>query len=472
MLFSSLVFLFLFLPVVLIVYYILRKKRTLQNIFLFIVSLFFYAWGEPAFVVVLIESIILNWFLALIVDKNRNNKVGGVFVAVAAAADMGLLFVYKYLDFFLTQVNRLGFHFPLRYIVLPIGISFFSFQALSYVIDVYRGEECQKNPLYVGLYIAFFPQLVAGPIVRYKTVADQINHRKESLTLFKSGTIRFMEGFSKKILLANTMAVIADKAYSMAGTELTVSFAWLGAAAYMLQIYFDFSGYSDMAIGLGRMFGFEFEENFYHPYAADTMTDFWRRWHVSLSSWFRDYVYFPLGGSRTGSAARNYFNLLAVWALTGIWHGANWTFIVWGILNFAFLVLEKATPFGTFLRKRKVFARVYTCLAVMLLWVFFRADTISQAILFLKTMFGLTGAAGYTPLTGVYLRENIVYIAAAILFSTEICDLVRNNWIMNLPEKKAAAVGILTELMLFILFGISVVYVINGTYNPFIYFHF
>ena len=470
MLFVSLVFLFLFLPLTLCLYYIFIKNRVMQNIILFVASLFFYAWGDYEATLVLLVSIIINWFLALIVASCRNNNLSKVAVGIAVFVDIGVLFVYKYLDFSIAQLNKLGINIPFRNVTLPIGISFFTFQALSYVIDVYRGEECQKNPLYVGLYISFFPQLIAGPIVRYKTVAEQIYYRKESISLFSSGAIRFMQGFSKKVLLANTMAVIADKAFAMVGNNLTVSFAWLGALAYMLQIYFDFSGYSDMAIGLGRMFGFEFEENFNLPYIAESITDFWRRWHISLSSWFRDYVYIPLGGSRTGKW-KTYCNLFVVWLLTGIWHGANWTFIAWGILYFLFLVLEKGTLFGDFIKRKKIVGHIYTCLVVMFLWVIFRADSMIQALIYIKTMIGLSGEPIYTPVTGVYIIENVVYFIIAIMLAFGFFEN-KSKFFRTVDETKQCLVDISRLASVTICFVISIVYIVNGTYNPFIYFHF
>jgi len=475
MLFVSLTFLFLFLPLVLGLYYILKGRRTLQNVVLFLASLFFYAWGEPKFVVVMAASILCNWLLAVLIGISRAEQTKKLCLAAAVTINIGLLFVFKYLNFFVAQINRIeGVNIAAREIALPIGISFFTFQALSYVVDVYRGEKYQRNPFYVGLYISFFPQLIAGPIVRYNAIENQIVNRHESAEGFRSGTLRFVQGFAKKVLLANTMAVIADKAFDLTGNGLTVTFAWLGAIAYTLQIFFDFSGYSDMAIGLGRMFGFEFDENFNFPYISGSVTEFWRRWHISLSTWFRDYVYIPLGGSRTGSAARNYFNLFVVWLLTGIWHGANWTFLVWGILYFVFLLLEKATPFGTFIKKHAAVGHVYTLLVVTLLWVVFRADGISQATDYFKTMFGLAGAGFSSARTWVYVRENFVYLAAAAALSTDV-SVRLGAGVKRLGEKSAraaAAAHAAGEICLTCLFAIAVVYIINGTYNPFIYFHF
>ena len=341
MLFSSSIFLFLFLPLVLLIYYLpLGRFRQGQNVFLLLASLGFYAWGEPWFVLVMMGSIVVNYGFGLWVDHNqRHNRSARMPVVLALVVNLGILFVFKYLTFTLGILNDLGAHFVIPGIELPIGISFFTFQALSYVLDIQRGHgQVQRSPLKVGLYISFFPQLIAGPIVKYETVADQIDHRKENWEDFSSGCARFVVGLGKKVLLANQLALVADRAFQLGGTgQLTTGFAWLGSLCYTLQIYYDFSGYSDMAIGLGKMFGFHFLENFNYPYISRSVTEFWRRWHISLSTWFRDYVYFPLGGSRVDSKGKHIRNLFVVWLLTGIWHGANWTFIVWGLFYFVLL---------------------------------------------------------------------------------------------------------------------------------------
>ena len=348
MLFSSLEFLIAFLPIVLFGYFVLfRRWRPAQNVFLLLASLVFYAWGEPKFVFVLIGSILLNWLMGLLADKHRGRKaLARAWIALDVTGNLGLLFIFKYLMFTLNNVNSLfGTALPVPTIALPIGISFFTFQAMSYVIDVYRGDgQVQKNPLYVGLYIALFPQLIAGPIVRYQTVADEIRNRKETWADFAEGVQRFMVGFLKKVLLANTMAIIADGVFD-SKTPVCAAASALGLIAYTLQIYYDFGGYSDMGIGLGRMFGFHFLENFNYPYISTSITEFWRRWHISLGTWFRDYVYIPLGGSRV-KKPRLVFNLFVVWMLTGIWHGANWTFVTWGFLYFVLLTFEKLTGFA------------------------------------------------------------------------------------------------------------------------------
>ena len=355
MLFPSEVFLFVFLPVVLGVYYLLlRKTKHLKNIFLLAASLFFYAWGEPQNVWLMVGVILFNWFFGILVDKVRDHKVPvRILMTVMVLTNVGILGWYKYSEFVMLQVNRfLHTEFTVPDVTLPIGISFFTFQAMSYVIDVYRGHgKVQKNPLQVGLYISLFPQLIAGPIVRYETIADQIENRVENLADFNAGVTRFCIGLGKKVLIANNMALIADNAFGLIINnefQASVGMAWLGAIAYTLQIFFDFSGYSDMAIGLGQMFGFHFEENFKYPYISATVSEFWRRWHISLQTWFRDYVYFPLGGSRV-SKPRLVLNLFVVWALTGIWHGANWTFLAWGLLYFVLLTWQEELLVGTYL---------------------------------------------------------------------------------------------------------------------------
>ena len=374
MLFSSSIFLFLFLPLVLFLYYLpLRGWREGQNLFLLLASLAFYAWGEPWFVLVMMASILINYAFGLWTARNKQTGKS-LFppVALAVAVNLSVLFIFKYLMFTLGILNSLGASLTLPVIRLPIGISFFTFQALSYVLDVARGRgEVQRSPLKVGLYISFFPQLIAGPIVKYETVAQQIDCRKESWADISSGCVRFLTGLGKKVLIANQMAVVADRAFGMEAGSLSASFAWLGSLCYTMQIYYDFSGYSDMAIGLGRMFGFHFLENFRYPYRSRSITEFWRRWHISLSTWFRDYVYFPLGGSRVDAPWKHLRNLFAVWLLTGIWHGANWTFIAWGLLYFLLLVLEKYAHVGR--GWPAALQWLYTFSMVNFAWVLFRA---------------------------------------------------------------------------------------------------
>ena len=468
MLFSSSTFLFVFLPLVIMFYYsFFRHSRRLQNIFLFLVSLFFYAWGEPSFVFVMIGSIIVNYAFGLIVDIYRTDKVKSkIILGVSVTFNIILLFIFKYLSFVIENINSI-FQLSLetgKNITLPLGISFFTFQAMSYVIDVYRGNEVQKNPLNVGLYIAFFPQLIAGPIVRYETVAYQINHRKETFMLFSDGVVRFITGLGKKVLIANTMAVVADNVFNSNLQTVSPAFAWLGAIAYTLQIFFDFSGYSDMAIGLGKMFGFEFPENFDYPYISTSITEFWRRWHISLGTWFRDYVYFPLGGSRVKGKFRLIRNLFVVWFLTGVWHGANWTFILWGLVYFVLLTFEKLTGLHKS-KKLLPLKYIYTMFFVVLGWVLFRADNLTQAYQYITAMFGSSGI-WIDNNALFFLKENFVYFIVAILASTPV--------IKHLTEKseKSGIMAFFVIILFLLILLCSVAYIVKGTYNPFIYFNF
>lgn len=377
MLFSTATFLFVFLPCVLLLYYMpFVKNRTYRNILLAITSIFFYAWGEPAFVLVMLASILVNWLLALWVDKYRGNaSASKVILAFTVVFNLSFLFVFKYLAFVVNGFSSLFGGNDVLQITLPIGISFYTFQAMSYVLDVYRQRgRAQKNPLNVALYIAFFPQLIAGPIVRYETIAEQIENRKETFDDFCAGFERFMIGFSKKIIIANNIAIVADEIFAANAPALLT--AWIGVIAYAFQIFFDFSGYSDMAIGMGRMFGFHFLENFNYPYISKSISEFWRRWHVSLGTWFRDYVYFPLGGSRVATKRRLVLNLFVVWFLTGIWHGANWTFMLWGVMYFVLITAEKLTNFPS---KIKGLGHIYTLFFVLIGWVIFRADSLAAA---------------------------------------------------------------------------------------------
>jgi alginate O-acetyltransferase complex protein AlgI len=470
MLFASTVFIFAFLPIVLFLYYVpFRKFRLAQNILLLISSLIFYAWGEPKYVLIMILSILANYGFGLLVDKFRSSKFKSrLIITFTAIFNLGILYIFKYLVFTIKNINSIAdINLTVPNIVLPIGISFFTFQAMSYVIDVYRENgEAQKNPLNVGLYISFFPQLIAGPIVRYETVAYQIKHRKEDFSKFSEGVCRFIIGLAKKVLLANTMAVVADYAFDLPFNELTVVMSWVGAIAYTFQIFFDFSGYSDMAIGLGKMFGFEFLENFNYPYISKSISEFWRRWHMSLGTWFRDYVYFPLGGSRVKSKTRLIFNLFVVWSLTGIWHGANWTFLLWGLMYFVLITIEKLIGWEKkSTNKFKVLKHVYTLFFVVMGWVLFRANDLSQAVNYFATMFG--NGALINDSTIYYTLNYIVYFVIAVLISTPIFKILSKKINGN-----NTTVAILTSLGLFVLFVTSVSYIIKGGYNPFIYFNF
>ena len=472
MLFSSTVFIYLFLPAVTLIYYtVLRKSRLLQNIFLLLASLVFYAWGEPSFVFVMMTSIIINWLFGLIIDRHRDNKaLSKTVIGLDVFLNLGLLFIFKYLNFTGNIVQTLtGIDLHIPHIALPIGISFFTFQAMSYVIDVYREKgEVQTNLLYVGLYISFFPQLIAGPIVRYETIANEIKNRKETMDDFFDGFARFTAGLAKKVLLANSFALLADQAFDTihAGGTVSVLFGWLGALAYTFQIFYDFSGYSDMAIGMGRMFGFHFLENFDYPYISVSITEFWRRWHISLGTWFRDYLYFPLGGSRC-SRQRNILNLFIVWSLTGIWHGANLTFIVWGLMYFILLVIEKSTGI---LRKKgrllNVFKWMYTIFFVIIGWIIFRAESLTDAVVYLKTVFGLSGNAFCDGLFTGWFSQNIVLLVTGAVLSTPVLRKLSDKAKDSTP---AQVIGVIALCGLFVL---SVASLVSSSYNPFIYFNF
>ena len=453
MIFSSASFLFAFLPCVAIVYYLLRS-RTARNVFLTLVSLFFYAWGEPWFVLVMLLSIVINWFIALRIGAGEHKKA---WLVVGLVCDLGLLAVFKYLGFLMENVNWIfRLSLPVPQIVLPIGISFFTFQAISYIIDVYRGDgRVQKNLMNVCLYISFFPQLIAGPIVRYQTFDDQITTRRETLDDFCEGVRRFIVGLAKKVLLANNLAALADTAFAMQTTELSLVGTWLAAASYMLQLYFDFSGYSDMAIGLARMFGFHLLENFNLPFIARSIAGFWKRWHISLTSWFRDYLYFPLGGSRV-SKGRLLFNMGVVWVLTGFWHGAQWTYLAWGFLFFVLQAFERFSGAGKWLEKHRI-GHLYVFLVVMIASVVSRADSIPHALDLYRSMFGLDGSAIFDDTARMFLREYGVFLAAGVL-----CCL-------PVPKRIPDAVrGVGLAVAGFV----AITYVVMGSYNPFIYFNF
>lgn len=467
MVFSSTTFLFLFLPAVLILYYNpIIKNLAFRNAILIVSSIFFYAWGEPFFVLLMLASIMLNWLFGLGVSKFKNSSISKakLFVALSVIVNLGMMFVFKYLTFTLENINALfSSNLDTLDIALPIGISFFTFQAMSYVIDVYRGNGAvQKNPFNVALYIAFFPQLIAGPIVRYQTIASQINYRKENFNDFSDGVYRFMLGFCKKVLIANNVASVADEIFG--SSEISVATAWIGAIAYTLQIFFDFAGYSEMAIGLGKMFGFHFLENFNYPYISKSVSEFWRRWHISLGSWFRDYVYFPLGGSRVKKKSRLVFNLFVVWLLTGVWHGANWTFILWGLLYFVLLAVEKLTKFP---EKLKFFSHIYTMLFVIIGWVLFRADSLSFAFDYLKTMFFVSGAEMFDSKTLFFLDNYKFYLIAGIIACFPIAPKIKEKIKINKNVYEFIA-----SVALLITFIISLTFTIKGSYNPFIYFNF
>lgn len=464
------------------IYYLLHNHRAAQNTVLCLFSLLFYAWGEPKFVLIMILSIFLNWFFALLIENNKANKiVSHIIISADLFVNLGIIFIFKYLVFTIKNINALLFtNITVPNITLPIGISFFTFQAISYVIDVYRGHgKAQKNIINVALYISLFPQLIAGPIVRYETIENQIYNRNETFEDFSSGVSRFIIGLGKKIIIANNMALVADAAFNMSkngvdwfGVSMNFSseMAWIGAIAYTFQIYFDFSGYSDMAIGLGKMFGFHFLENFNYPYISKSITEFWRRWHISLGSWFRDYLYIPLGGSRCTNLKNN-LNLIIVWICTGIWHGANWTFILWGIMYCLLLMFERATKFNRNKNSKLIncFSWIYTIFFVIIGWVIFRADNLDIAYSYIKTLF--TPSFGFDKVALFYIREYGFYFLLALIASTPYIPAIskaisRRSSIINI------FVSILEVLLLIIIFIVSISFIIKGSYNPFIYFNF
>ncbi len=435
-------------------------------------SLLFYAYGEPSYIFLMLVSSLLNYVFALLISKNKKK----IFIVLAVIVNLGLLGVFKYTGFLLTSLNDVvGLNLPVPDIPLPIGISFFTFQALSYVIDVYRDDVAvQKNYGKVLLYISFFPQLIAGPIVRYKDVAEEIDQRKADINDIACGLRRFIAGLGKKVLISNTMAMAVDFVFDIGSDDLNIISAWIGAVAYIMQIYFDFSGYSDMAIGLGRMFGFHFRENFNYPYIATSIQDFWRRWHISLSTFFRDYVYIPLGGNRKGRV-RTVLNKLIVFFLTGLWHGANWTFVVWGLFHGFFLLLEEFIP--KIKKMPKVLLHIYTLLTVTVGFVVFRADTISQGVVFIGKMFSGFNfspeavSLSIQPLTPFF----IVMFVAAVLCCGPLSKFTKNiKNLENTPDstKKEKMLYVASFVLAVVVLAWCILRLAGGSYNPFIYFRF
>jgi alginate O-acetyltransferase complex protein AlgI len=485
MVFSSPIFLFLFLPVVLAG--CLLPSLRLRNLWLLIFSILFYAWGEVGFVGLMLASTVINYFLGRWVEKEMDDRRRRWAVGVAIALNLGLLAIFKYTNFAVHNLNAiLGLlrAKPVRVmdVRLPIGISFFTFHAISYVMDIYRRKWASaKNPADVALYIFFFPQLIAGPILRWSAIAPQIASRRQTSDRFAQGIRRFAEGLAKKVIIANAVAVPADAIFGWSADwqDLTMPAAWVGAICYMLQIYFDFSGYSDMAIGLGKMFGFEFMENFNYPYVAQSIREFWRRWHISLSSWFRDYLYIPLGGNRC-SERRNELNLVIVFLLCGLWHGASWTFVVWGLYHGAFIVLEHG-PTGRFLgRMDRPLRHLYALAVVLVGWVLFRAPTFWTALSYLCNMADIKlGVTAAKPLAGAINHQSTYALIAGLLLATPIWTWVKTSAADKL-EKWPGAWGAAAQwasaaaqlAVVLVLLIMSAAWLAGGTYNPFIYFRF
>ena len=462
MVFSSLFFMFVFFPIVFLAYFLMPRRG--RNLVLLIASLVFYAWGEPKYIVLMLLSIVVNYVLVLLMEKNPNQKK--ILFMVALLFNLGLLGFFKYYDFFIENVNYL-FHLSLegQHIPLPIGISFYTFQILSYVIDAYTGKtKAQQNIISFALYVTMFPQLVAGPIVKYTDIQIQLSERQESFEKIGLGAERFIAGLAKKVLLANTIGYLFTTIQEMEFGSLSVLTAWLGMIAFTLQIYFDFSGYSDMAIGLGKMFGFDFLENFNDPYISKSVTEFWRRWHMSLGGWFREYVYIPLGGNRLG-IKKQIRNLLIVWLLTGLWHGASWNFVTWGVYYGVLLFIEKII-LKQWLEKWPSWLRhAYTLILVIIGWTFFSIENLGDAFSYLKVMFGFSGHALYDKTSMYYLMSYGLLLILGVICSTPLLKQIQ----MTLKSTKWGGLLLVVQVTLLLL---STAYLVTTTYNPFLYFRF
>lgn len=473
MIFSSLLFLFRFLPAVLVLYYL--APRPLRNLVLLLCSLVFYAWGEPVYIILMIVSILVSYTGGILVDRFKTQgkrRAARAALLGSSVVSLSLLGFFKYADFLIGTVDSLtGAGINLLKIALPIGISFYTFQTMSYTIDVYRGEaKVQKNLISFGAYVTMFPQLIAGPIVQYKTIDRQLRTRKETAGQFAYGIHRFMIGLGKKVLLANNAGALWDTVSSMEHTQIPVVMSWMGLAAYTFQLYFDFSAYSDMAIGLGHMFGFRFLENFNYPYISKSITEFWRRWHISLSTWFRDYVYIPLGGNRVG-VWKHIRNILVVWMLTGIWHGASWNFVLWGLYYGILLLIEKFV-LGKYLKKLPgVFQHIYCMFFVMLGWNLFVFDDMSAGISFARALFGTYGAGFCSRETLYLLYNNAVLMVLLILGSTQL-PARAGNWICAKLRGKETILTIVKNVFYVGIFLMSVAWLVDASYNPFLYFRF
>jgi len=466
MLFSSIPFLYYFLPVVIIAYFAVPRK--LKNAVLLLTSLFFYGWGEPKYVLLMIGSIILGFVSGLLIERFEKKSCKKTVVAVYSVLVLGILFTFKYLGFFTDNLNKLGFSMKVLKIALPIGISFYTFQLLSYAIDVYRGETpAQKNIISFGAYITMFPQLIAGPIVRYSDIARELNDRKTTWEDVREGILLFAIGLGKKILLANQLGEFCE--IFRASGDQSLLFYWLYALAYAMHVFFDFSGYSDMAIGLGRIFGFHFIRNFNYPFISKSVTEFWRRWHMSLGTWFRDYVYIPLGGNRV-APWRRIFNILVVWALTGFWHGASWNFVLWGLFYAALLILEKQISLKRLDKVPAALRHIGVCIATMLGFVLFANEDLGIVLRDLSGLFGGQGLPLSSVETIYYLRSFLVVIVISMVASTPL---------FSIAVKKLRTVGpmdrvlnVLQPVAVLFLLVLSTAYLVDGSFNPFLYFRF
>lgn len=473
MVFSSLLFLFRFLPAVLMVYYM--APRSLRNLVLLLFSLLFYAWGEPVYILLMLSSILISYTGGRLIARfSQAGKMGAArgTLIVSSAISLSLLGFFKYADFVIQTVNSFsGAGMDLLHVALPMGISFYTFQTMSYTMDVYRGEaEVQKNLISFGAYVTMFPQLIAGPIVQYRTIAGQLRSRRETPEQFAEGVHRFLMGLGKKVLLANNAGALWDAIQAMPYREIPVLTAWMGLAAFTFQIYFDFSGYSDMAIGLGHLFGFRFLENFNYPYVSKSITEFWRRWHISLSTWFREYVYIPLGGNRVG-VWRHVRNILVVWLLTGIWHGASWNFVLWGLYYGILLLVEKYI-LGKHLEKLpSTFRHIYCMFFVMLGWNIFAFEDLGAGLGFMKALLGLYGQGLLNRETVYLLYNHLALLALCVLGSTALPRQM-GAWLAGKLRGKPALQTVLQNACYAGLFLLSIAWIVDATFNPFLYFRF
>ena len=467
MLFSSQVFLYFFLPITLIVYYLSPKK--FRNFILLIASLIFYAWGEPVYILIMLFSTVFDYINGLLIDKfqkKNQHKYAKIVLIVSVVGNLGIIGFFKYSDFLISNINSLfNLNISLLAIALPIGISFYTFQTMSYTIDVYKQNvKAQKNFISFATYVTLFPQLIAGPIVKYRDVSESLENRKENITDFSEGIKCFIIGLFKKVMIANNVGFIWESIHSLPYSEISLSLAWIGAICYSLQIYYDFSGYSDMAIGLGKMFGFHFLENFNYPYIAKSITDFWRRWHISLSSWFKEYVYIPLGGSRK-TIARTVINLLIVWFLTGLWHGASWNFVVWGLYFGVLLIIEKFVLKKVLDKMPSFIRHLYTLFFVIISWVIFACPTLEDGLNYISIMFNFNNEIISTESIYLISTHFVLFIIAIIgctpIFK-KIKEKLKNNKIFMIIE----------IIICLVLFFISLSFLVGSTYNPFLYFRF
>ena len=471
MVFSSIPFLFRFLPIFMILYF--AAPRRMKNVILFLGSLIFYAWGEPVYVLLMLFSTLSDYLHGRMIGSCRSRTIARGLLISSVVINLGILCFFKYSDFLIGSINQLlGSSIPLLELPLPIGISFYTFQTMSYTIDCYRGEaKVQKNILDFGVYVTMFPQLIAGPIVKYRDVQDQLYERKPDLTAISRGCCRFVIGLDKKVLLANNLGLLWTDISGRNPETVTVLGAWLGVLAFAFQIYFDFSGYSDMAIGLGSILGFHFPENFNYPYVASSITDFWRRWHISLSSWFREYVYIPLGGNRRG-LPRQLLNILIVWMLTGIWHGAGWNFMLWGLWFALWLILEKLALGRILKALPSMVGRLYAWLIVLVGWVFFAIESGRGALNYLLVMFGQTAAGLYDDVTLFILLEYRVLLIAAAVASTPLVHWLVEKIFSSGGSGTVVCRRVLEKLVPALLLLASIAYIVEASYNPFLYFRF